>query len=98
MKLQEFLRRAPWFLARKRGKSDVILEPFAFVNGNDPDRVFITFQTQFMLIFQFAAEQNLPRQPLDQSINAESIFNANCMQQFDQMQNVREPTFAVAPV
>ena len=51
MKLQEFLRRAPWFLARKRGKGDVILEPFAFVNSNDPDRVFVTFQTQFMFVF-----------------------------------------------
>src|SRR5205823_13169490 len=72
--------------------------PSSLVNRDNPDCVFVTFQTQFMFVFQFAAERNLPRQPLDQPINAEAIFHTSGMQQFDQMQDVRQSTFAVPPV
>src|SRR5947207_13083227 len=42
MKLQEFLCPAPWFLAHKRRKRDAVLEPFALVNRDNPDCVFVT--------------------------------------------------------
>ena len=98
VKLQEFLRSAPRFLAHEWTKRDAVLESFALVNGDDPDRIFITFQTQFVLFPHFAAGRDLSRQPLDQSINAEAVFRACGVQQFDQMQNVRQSTFAVPPL
>ena len=97
MKLQKFLCPAPGFLAHKRRKGDAVFESFALVNRNDPHRVFVAFQTQFMFIPNLAPCPILPRQPLNQPINAEPALNTNRVQQFDQMQDVGESTFAVTP-
>jgi len=67
-------------LPREHAKHDRVLKPFAFVDSDQPDRVFIAFQAQLVFLGRFHPWIHMLCQPFEQPADAKAPFCFGLMQ------------------
>ena len=82
-------------LPGEHAKYHRVLEPFALVDGDQPDRVFIAFQAQLMFLGGFLLRIHLLGQPLEQPAEAEAPFGFSLVQHLAQVKHIGKPPFPV---
>ena len=82
-------------LPGEQAKYHRVFEPFALVDGDQPDGVFIPLQAQLMFLGRLLLRIHLLGQPLEQPADAQPPLGFRLVQDFAQVKHIGEPPLAV---